>query len=68
MNIWLLELYLFGLPIMLEILLKWIKANVLNSYDEKYHVYDHEFGEYISNEKQRKKRGIFYTIIIGMFL
>ena len=41
-------------------------ANVLNSYDEKYHVYDHEFGKYISTEKQRKRRGIFYALIIGM--
>ena len=41
-------------------------ANVLNDYDEKYHVYDHEFGEYIHDNKQRKKRGIFYTIIIGI--
>ena len=39
-------------------------ANVLNEYDEKYHVYDHEFGEYIYDDKQRKRRGIQYTIII----
>ena len=39
-------------------------ANVLNGYDEKYHVYDHEFGEYIYDDKQRKRRGIQYTIII----
>ena len=45
--------------------LKLSKANVLNSFQDKYHVYDHEFGSYISNEKQRKRRGIFYTIIIG---
>ena len=42
------------------------KANALNSYDEKYHVYDHEFGGYIHDDKKRKKRGIFYTIIIGI--
>ena len=41
-------------------------ANVLNSYDKKYHVYDHEFGEYIQDETKRKRRGIFYTIIIGL--
>ena len=41
-------------------------ANVLNSYDEKYHVYDHEFGTYINSEKQRKKRGMFYATIIGL--
>jgi len=45
-------------------ILKLEKANVLNNYDQKYHVYDHEFGEYISNEKQRKRRGILYSIII----
>ena len=41
-------------------------ANVLNSYDEKYHVYDHEFGESLQDDKKRKKRGIFYTIIVGI--
>ena len=41
-------------------------ANVLDSYNEKYHVYDHEFGAYIHDNKQRKKRGIFYAIIIGI--
>ena len=39
-------------------------ANVLNSYDEKYHIYDHEFGEYIYDEKKRRKRGTQYAIII----
>ena len=34
-------------------ILKLDKANVLNSYDDKYHVYDHEFGAYIYNNKQR---------------
>ena len=48
-----------------EDIIKLDGANVLNSYDEKYHVYDHEFGKYIYNEKQRKRRGIFYAIIIG---
>ena len=44
-------------------------ANVLNDYDEKYHIYDHEFGEYIYDEKHRKRRGIQYTtIIILVFL
>ena len=47
-------------------IIKMEHANVLNSYDEKYHVYDHEFGEYIHDSKQRKKRGIFYAIIIGI--
>ena len=45
-------------------ILKLDKANVLNSYDKKYHIYDHEFGAYIYDEKQRRKRGIFYTIIV----
>ena len=44
-------------------------ANALNSYDKKYHVYDHEFGEYIQDDKQRKKRGVFYvTIIVFVFI
>ena len=47
-------------------ILKLNKANVLDSFNNKYHVYDHEFGEYISTEKQRKRRGVFYTIIIGI--
>ena len=47
-------------------IMKMEHANVLNSFDEKYHVYDHEFGSYISTEKQRKRRGIFYAIIIGV--
>ena len=45
-------------------IIKMEKANVLNSYDEKYHIYDHEFGGYIYSDKQRKRRGIFYTTII----
>ena len=47
-------------------IIKMENANVLNSYDEKYHIYDHEFGNYIPTEKQRKRRGIFYTLIIGV--
>ena len=46
-------------------IIKLDKANILDSYDEKYHIYDHEFGQHISDEKQRKTRGIFYTILIG---
>ena len=46
-------------------ILKLDQANVLDSYHEKYHVYDHEFGQYIYNEKQRKKRGILYATIIA---
>ena len=44
-------------------------ANVLDSHDAKYHVYDHEFGEYIHNDRQRKRRGVLYaTIIIFVFI
>jgi hypothetical protein len=46
-------------------IIKLDKANVLDSYNKKYHIYDHEFGQHIDNEKQRKSRGIFYTILIG---
>ena len=47
-------------------ILKLSNANVLDSYNKKYHVYDHEFGDYIPDEKRRKKRGIFYATIIGI--
>ena len=40
-------------------------ANVLNDYDEKYHVYDHEFGAYIYDNKQRRRRGVLYATIIA---
>ena len=42
------------------------KAKALDSYNEKYHIYDYEFGKNISDDKQRKSRGIFYTILIGL--
>jgi len=45
-------------------IIKLHEANVLNGYDEKYHVYDHEFGEYIYDNTLRKRRGIQYAIII----
>jgi hypothetical protein len=45
-------------------IIKLDNVNVLNGYDEKYHVYDHEFGEQNYNDRQRKKRGIQYSIII----
>ena len=47
-------------------ILKLNKAKVLDSFNDRYHVYDHEFGKYISTEKQRKRRGIFYALIIGV--
>ena len=46
-------------------IIKLESANVLDGYNDKYHVYDHEFGRKILNEKQRKRRGIFYAIIIA---
>ena len=50
-------------------IIKMEKAGVLNSYDNKYHVYDHEFGGYIYDDRQRKRRGIFYaTIILLIFI
>ena len=50
-------------------ILKLDQANVLDSYNKKYHIYDHEFGEYIYDDKQRKRRGIQYvTIIILVFI
>ena len=47
-------------------ILKLDRANVLDSYNKKYHVYDHEFGSYISSERERRRRGFFYAIIIGL--
>ena len=46
-------------------ILKLDQANVLDSYNKKYHIYDHEFGEYIYDDKQRKRRGVVYAIIIA---
>ena len=47
-------------------IIKMERANALNIYNEKYHVYDHEFGAYIHDNKQRKRRGIFYAFIVGI--
>ena len=47
-------------------IIKLDKANVLDGYNKKYHIYDYEFGKQISDEKQRKNRGIFYTVLIGL--
>jgi len=47
-------------------ILKLNKANVLDSFNDKYHVYDHEFGKHISTDKQRKRRGVFYALIIAI--
>ena len=48
-------------------ILKLNQVNVLDSYNEKYHVYDHEFGTYIYDEKQRRRRGVLYASIITFF-
>ena len=47
-------------------ILKLDQANVLDSYNEKYHVYDHEFGAYIYNNKQRRRRRVLYATIIAI--
>ena len=47
-------------------IIKLDKANVLDSYNKKYHIYDHEFGASIDSKQQRERRGILYTIIIGL--
>jgi hypothetical protein len=46
-------------------IIKLDKAKVLDGCNKKYHIYDNEFGQYISDDKHRKRRGIFYTILIG---
>ena len=46
-------------------ILKLDRAHVLDGYNEKYHVYDHEFGTYIYDEKQRRRRGVLYATIIA---
>ena len=48
-------------------ILKLDRAHVLDGYNEKYHVYDHEFGTYIYDEKQRRRRGVLYATIIAFF-
>ena len=37
-------------------IIKLDNANVLDSYNKKYHVYDHEFGKHINHERQIKRR------------
>jgi len=46
-------------------ILKLDKAGALNGNNKKYHIYDNEFGELIIDEKKRKKRGIFYALIVA---
>jgi hypothetical protein len=44
-----------------------IKLDSVSALDEnnnKYHIYDNEFGEFIPDQKKRKMRGIFYALII----
>ena len=47
-------------------ILKLDKANVLDCYNEKYHIYDHEFGKHIYNDRQRRRRGMLYATIIAI--
>jgi len=47
-------------------IIKLDRANVLDNYNGKYHVYDHEFGTYIYDEKQRRRRGVLYATIIAV--
>jgi len=47
-------------------ILKLEKAKVLDIHNKKYHIYDYEFGKIITDDQQRKKRGILYTIIISI--
>ena len=47
-------------------ILKLDRANVLDSYNEKYHVYDYEFGAHIYDNKQRRRRGVVYATIIAI--
>ena len=47
-------------------ILKLDRANVLDSHNEKYHIYDHEFGAYIYDNKQRRRRGVVYATIIAI--
>ena len=46
-------------------ILKLDQANILDNYNEKYHIYDHEFGSYVYDHKQRRRLGILYTTIIA---
>jgi hypothetical protein len=45
-------------------ILKLSSVNKLKIHNDKYHIYDHEFGSVIKNEKQRKKIGFFFVFII----
>ena len=47
-------------------IIKLDNKKILDSYNKKYHAYDHEFGETIYDEKKRKTRGIFYASIIAL--
>jgi hypothetical protein len=47
-------------------IIKLDKVKALDIYNDKYHIYDNEFGQFIVDDKQRKNRGIFYAIIISL--
>ena len=46
-------------------IIKLDNVNMLNGCGERYHVYDHEFGAYIYDNKQRRRRGVLYATIIS---
>ena len=48
-------------------IIKLNQANVLDSCNEKYHKYDHEFGKYISNDQAEKKAWDFLYNNCRMF-
>ena len=45
-------------------IIKLDSVSALNENNNKYHIYDNEFGEFIPDQKKRKMRGIFYALII----
>ncbi|MAJ23475.1 MAG: hypothetical protein CMI75_06805 [Candidatus Pelagibacter sp.] len=46
-------------------IIKLENAKKLDSEQEKYHIYDHEFGNKILDDKKRKLKGIQYSLIIA---
>ena len=47
-------------------ILKLDKVKKLKAHDDKYHIFDHEFGAHLQDEQHRKRKGIFYATIIGI--
>jgi hypothetical protein len=46
-------------------ILKLESVKKLDSEQEKYHIYDNEFGNKILDDKKRRQKGIQYTLIIA---